>query len=385
MFEVETSKLEVDLPLRYDLITPSGQLLAIAGAKITQEIKESWIEQGITRVCSTTWKPSSEDESLLEPYEAAMLERVDVQLQKASATVVDVSERVARGESIQEQQLRRITEDVLTELDIDIATVIAATLGMGSTEATEQDHAVARRSSQLSILSMVVGTELNYSDADRHAMGIAGLLHDISLMAMTQHSVEAIRGILPFGHLYLDHPAASAHLLESVLGLNPKICMAVAQVHEQPNGGGFPRGLQSHRIMPMARVLSMSDAYLTLTSDWQPEPFPKAVNLHPCDATAYLMHQVTKGRFDADAVRALIRATSLYPIGSRVQLSDNSTATVMRSSESEASKPIVRVDSDSSRYVDLRSTHLTIVRPMDDPEHPRERISRKKLDEVLFR
>jgi HD-GYP domain-containing protein (c-di-GMP phosphodiesterase class II) len=385
MFEVETAKLKVDSPLRYDLTTVSGQLLAVAGAKITAEIKDGWIEQGITRVCSTNWATDNADDRSLRPYDQEMLERLEANIENASATTVELSEKVARGESIQEQKLRRVTEDFLTDVDLDVAAVLAAAFGRNPVENSEDDQAIARRSSQMSILSMVVATELNYSEADRHTIGLSGLLHDISLMPMTRHSVESIRGILPFGHLFLDHPAASAHLLESILGLNPKICMAVAQVHEQPNGGGFPRGLQAHRIMPLARVLSMSDAYLTLVSSWQPEPFPKAGNFHPCDAIAYLMHHVSRGRFDADAVKALVRSNSLYPIGSQVQLSDNSIATVMRSTVTEPRKPIVRIDSERARYLDLRSTHLTIIRPYDDPTSPRQRISRKGLDEVLFR
>ena len=63
-----------------------------------------------------------------------------------------------------------------------------------------------------------------------------------------------------------------------------KICIAVAQVHEQPNGGGFPKGLPSHRIMFISKILAIVDAYLTLTSSLSQHNFPKAVTFNPATA-----------------------------------------------------------------------------------------------------
>jgi HD-GYP domain-containing protein (c-di-GMP phosphodiesterase class II) len=385
MVEVATSKLEVGAPLRYDLLTPAGQLLATAGTTISSEIKTLWLGQGIDRVRPASRDESAEGEPHLRPHDPEVIRRITQRVDIAAGTVVDISEKIARGEPVEEQGLRLIVEDILTDLDADVSAVLSATLGLQLPSPTDLDRYIAARSTQLSILSTVIATELHYSESDRQTIGMAGLLHDISLMPMTRHSIDKFRNILPFGHDFLDHPAASAHLLDSVLGLNPKISMAVAQVHEQPNGGGFPRGLQAHRIMPMARILSMSDAYLTLISNQQPEPFPQAANIQPCDAVAYLMHHVNKGRFDVDAVKALVRICSLYPVGSQVLLSDGSLAVVVRSSGSDPSRPVVCLYGEKSRYVDLSTTQLTIIRPMDDPSHLWQRISRKQLDEVLFR
>ncbi len=65
-----------------------------------------------------------------------------------------------------------------------------------------------------------------------------------------------------------------------------------------------------------------------------------------------------------DAVRALIRAGSLYPVGSSVKLSDDSTAVVLRSSRDAPSKPIVRLE--SQELLDLRNSHLSILGPERD-------------------
>lgn len=385
MFVIETEKLEVGRPLRFDITTVDGHMLAAQGTRVTDELKSEWIFRGIARVCSYIESDFANQPEHLRPYNPVLLQRLETKISKTSEAVEEISQLVQRNQPAQAQQLQQITEGILADISLDVAAVLSVVLGTQSLGFSEQDFAIAHRCSRMSVMSMAVGAELCFSAEDQHITGIAGLLHDISLFSVTEKTVARIASTLPFNHRFLDHPLASAYILESVLGLDRRISLAASQVHEQPNGGGFPKGLPSHRIMPISKLLSAVDAFITLTADKQPEPFPKGLNLEPCDAVAYLMHNVIKGRFDAEVMKGIVRAVSLYPIGSRVQLSDGSQAIVLRSSKTEPSRPIVRVDDASSNIMDLAGTSIKITGPSGRPTMQKTRISRAELDEVLFR
>lgn len=385
MLVIDTDKLETGRPLRYDITTVDGRLLASAGTLVSAEHKLDWIGSGFTRVCSYVGTDYADQPLHLRPYDPVLIKRLEANMDRASEAVQEQSELIRRNEPARESQLKKLAEDLLTDVDLDVAAVLAVALGDQPAQVTEHDRNLARRCSQMSMLGMAVGTQLELSDDDRHTLGIAGLLHDISLLTVTSSAVAKIADTLPFNHGFLDHPMASAYLLESILGLNQRTCIAVAQVHEQPNGGGFPKGLPAHRIMPASRLLSIIDAYLTLTAESQPEPFPSGHNLQPCDAIAYLMHNVKNGRFDPEGLKGFIRSLSLYPIGSNVQLSDGTTALVLRSNPTEPSRPIVRLLDSSFSVTDLRDSTLKIAQPLDRETTHKKRISKSDLDKVLFR
>ena len=385
MFVTDTENLEIDRPLRFDLTTIDGRLLATAGTPVTQKDKSDWLLQGIHRVCSYIEADFSERPEHLRPYDPAIVRRLEARIQQASESVEEHSELIRRNEPAESKKLHQLAEDMLTDLDLDVAAALAAALGEHADSISDRDRAVAKRCSRMSLLSMAIGTELGLSDDDRQTIGVAGLLHDISLLTVTNEAVAKVAGTFPFQHEFLDHPLASSHLLESILGIDKKICIAVAQVHEQPNGGGFPRCLPSHRIMFLSKILAVVDAYLTLTSKSQPKPLPEACNLQPCDCVAYLIHNAKNGRFDTLAIKGLVKSLSLYPIGSLIELSNGSKAVVLRSNSEEPSQPIVRVDDSSFSIIDLRRASVKIVRPLTRNATTKNRLSKSALENVLFR
>ncbi len=387
MFVVDTEKLEAGRPLRVDLVTLDGRLLAKANTRISAELKSGWIERGISKVCSYQQSDFTEFPALLRPYNPLMMQRLEANLERASQSVVSQSERIKRNELADLQELNRFTDELLSDVKLDIASVLAMTFGVQLAAASDNDQEIAHRSSRLSVLGMAIGTQMGWGEGDVRAVGIAGLLHDISLMSITSEAVNFVAGRLPTRDRYLDHPLASAYLLESILGLDKRICMVVGQVHELLNGEGFPQGVSAHRMTPLARVLCVADAYLTLTSRSQPKPLPRGCNLLPCDAVGYLMHHAAQGRFCADSVKSLVYASSLYPIGSRVVLSDQSVAVVLRSTSKEPAKPVVRMDDSSFSIIDLCNSPLSISGPADSVAGGLQqmRISKSNLNKILFR
>ena len=51
------------------------------------------------------------------------------------------------------------------------------------------------------------------------------------------------------------------------------------------------------------------------------------------------MHNARNGRFDPHAIKGLVKAFSLYPIGSMIELSDGNHAIVLRSNSEDPAIP----------------------------------------------
>ena len=181
--------------------------------------------------------------------------------------------------------------------------------------------------------------------------------------------------------IYESHPAIAYDMLERVRDINGTVRIIVLQAHEQADGSGFPRHITMARTHRLARIVNLADAYLTLTGCG-----PGAQSLLPADAVAYLMHHSCAGRFDSMATCGLVRAVSLYPLGSLVKLSDDRTARVVRVANHKPVTPIVMpIDGEEDgTLIDLETSDLSITCPIDDELQGRRRLPAGDLDKILW-
>jgi HD-GYP domain-containing protein (c-di-GMP phosphodiesterase class II) len=384
--DVDLSQLKVGLSLKYDLTTPSDQLLARVGDIVTAAMKIRWRTEGIQRAFAIVTSPkppidsSTAQTPFTRPYDPIVMDRLRTTFRQASEFVLKSAHMLIDGDFSSTTEIRTLFQQLQLDVATDIATVLAAFAQCSDQELSENDELIAQRNSQLSTLGLILANQMDLSDDDQLSAALAGMFHDIALLECVRNS----KGRL-YNSDYSNHPIDSAWLLDSAVGNHAKIGLAISQVHEQVDGTGFPKRLPANRIIPIARILNVADAYLTLTGSVQPKLMPEARNFHPADALGYLMYHATRGRFDRKVVRALINATSLYPVGCRVKLSDNSTAVVMRSTMDNPSKPIVRIETGHETIVDLRKSELAIVQPTMSPIDYCRRIPKSRLAEIYWR
>ena len=125
------------------------------------------------------------------------------------------------------------------------------------------------------------------------------------------------------------------------------------------DGTGFPGGLKANALPVGSRILSIADAYLTMTC-----PPSGSVRIVPCDAIAYLISAASQSRYSAAAVTGLLKVVTLYPIGSIVELSDTTQARVIRSNGNDYGYPIVETISSPRREINLKEEDLFVTRPV---------------------
>ena len=381
--KVDISQLSLGLPLRYDLQTMQGNLLAPAGTEVTVALKKQWGLDGVrfaeAIVRRVEHPENSANDPNTAPHDPLMLERLEGTIVKASEFVLNSATRIAQGDAAGVAEVKSLVQELKSEIASDVATVLTAFARSFCVDLSDNDELLAQRSSQLSLLGLLLAHQLDYTDDDQHSTAMAGLFHDIVLLDCVRSGDSRLAK-----SNYGNHSTLSAALFDSTVGSNPKVSIAISQVHEQIDGTGFPKQLRLGRITPISRVLNVADAYLTLTSQNQPAFFPEARSFHPADAIGYLMYHAARGRFDRRVVRALIDIASLYPVGCRVELSDMSTAVVMRSSNDSPSKPIVRIERGTSPIIDLRLSQLSITRPTLSAMDHCHRLRKSHIAEVYW-
>jgi HD-GYP domain-containing protein (c-di-GMP phosphodiesterase class II) len=229
------------------------------------------------------------------------------------------------------------------------------------------DSYPSRHGLHVAMLAMSIGADMGWDERTLIDLGIGCMIHDAGMLAVS-NAPFALNRVLDPDEMreIVKHPLHTFELLEKQLDKVPARSRMVAyQTHERCNGDGYPRGRRSPQIHPLAKISAVADVFVALVS-----PRPHRPGMIPYYAIEHLLYGAQEGAFDPAVVRALLHTVSLFPLGSRVSLSDGRVGTVIRTNGRRYDRPIVEVPSaphshPSNAIVDLaKQTHLSIHRPL---------------------
>jgi HD-GYP domain-containing protein (c-di-GMP phosphodiesterase class II) len=143
--------------------------------------------------------------------------------------------------------------------------------------------------------------ELGFAEAEVRTTRRAGLVHDLGRLGVS-NSIWDKAGPLGPGEWERVrlHPHITERMLSQSEALAPLGAIAV-QHRERLDGSGYPRGLSGPAISRPARLLGAADAYQAMR---EPRPYRPARTEE--DAAEQLRAEVRAGRFDAEAVDAVL-------------------------------------------------------------------------------
>ncbi|HEV8672845.1 MAG TPA: HD domain-containing phosphohydrolase [Methylomirabilota bacterium] len=160
------------------------------------------------------------------------------------------------------------------------------------------DEAGALR--RLARTALAVGEGLPLSAAQREALELGALLHDIGEIRTPEAILRKPGPLTPEERrLVEEHPARGVDLLETVPLLTPALDVVGAH-HERYDGAGYPHGLRAEEIPVTARIFAVVDVLDAMTHD---RPYRPA---HPLpDALASLAGEAGK-HFDPRVVETAL-------------------------------------------------------------------------------
>jgi HD-GYP domain-containing protein (c-di-GMP phosphodiesterase class II) len=395
---VPVDQLKPGKLLRHPITDQRGLLLLAAGVELTDRFIAGLRSRGVDEVlvhrddlsgasppraarvqASEQANPPREVNTrrrpLAHPYDAARSIRLERRFVAATDTVRKVSEALLAGQRVPVDALVTANESYVDEMLDDSHQTIAATLERRT------EIALAERSVQLSVLSIAIGLELEWSRAELVELGTAAMVHDWGLLRLPLN-LRCPQAPLTGNdwQLYCSHPLITEEMLSGLTDVSATVRTVAVQVHEMVDGTGYPRGVDIQRMHVHSRILSLAEAYMALT-----EPMAGRAGLVPYDAMALLLQHVSLGKFDATAMRGLLQAVSLFPIGSWVELSDQTPARVLRSNAEYYDRPVVELMDDATiRIVDLAHNDRFVTRPLADLSQNQTRLPSEDIIEPMW-
>jgi len=276
-------------------------------------------------------------------YDAEQREQLIQQHQENGKKLSNIMDLAFEGKVADGREIGDIAITYLKEMISDSDNVLTSIIGDNS------QSELAAQSLETSLLSMAIAIEMGFDVENIKTIGIAGLVHDWGMSRIPQELLDSPKKLSRIEHLEIEkHPIYSLDILKQIPSLPDIVPIVAYQVHERPNGTGYPRGRQGEQIPIFSRIIAVADTFVALNS---PRPYRAALMRY---ASMEVLLNMSKERaLDPDVVRALLQIQSLFPIGSYVTLSEGSVAQVLRSNQNMFTKPIVqRIQNADGEVVD---------------------------------
>ncbi len=162
------------------------------------------------------------------------------------------------------------------------------------------DKGTFQRSIAVCALMIIFGQELGLDTDFLRTLGTGGLTRDIGIIAigseligksakLTADEMAAIR----------LHPQRGYDMLSQISSVRRPVLEICLHHHERYDGMGYPSGLTGTAIPFSARLASICDVFVMLTSSR-----PTRKSMSPADAADRMLH--SEGQFDPDLMKAFI-------------------------------------------------------------------------------
>lgn len=224
----------------------------------------------------------------------------------------------------------------------------------------------------VSVLSMLVGKELELNGDDLFALGLGALAHDIGMLNMPQNLRLTTAGFAHSGanlELHIEH---GKRVADRIPDFPPESVTIIQQHHERLNGQGYPLGLKDPDLSPLAKIVMIVDEYDDLCNN--PD---RPQTLTPYETLSLLYQNETvkrRGEFSQEILVALIRLLGVYPPGTIVELNNGAIGQVVNINPEKRTHPQIllyapEIRKDEAVIVDLtQDEELAITRSL----RPRE-------------
>lgn len=200
------------------------------------------------------------------------------------------------------------------------------------------DEYTYHHSLSVAVLALATGQQMGLSQMQLKQLGMCAMMHDIGKTTVPLEILHKPSRLSDSEfHIIKNHSPAGYDYLRNANIVDEDVLRGVLHHHEKFDGTGYPSNIKGEDIPLYSRILAVADVYDALTSN-RPYRQPN----QPAEAVEYVMGGVGSA-FDYDIVTAFIDRLELYPVGSRLRLSNGFTVTVL--SNEHQLRPVVRLDS----------------------------------------
>ncbi|MDH5348856.1 MAG: DUF3391 domain-containing protein [Nitrospira sp.] len=204
------------------------------------------------------------------------------------------------------------------------------------------DRSLTTHALDTCILSLIVALENGLDQSAQELVGMGALLHDTGYVRLPRNLVRKREGCIGQDKTLLEqHCKLGIAVLAERPGMPVEVLRIISEHHERSNGSGYPAGLRSDHILPLAQIVGIVDFYDGMVSRRGTRP-----SMMPHDAVRQLFLAGERGQFEKSLVELMIRSIGVYPVGSLVRLNTGEQAVVVGVNPQQRLKPLVKVTTD---------------------------------------
>ncbi len=254
-------------------------------------------------------------------------------LNRVSAILNDIAE----GNHIDGNKIRRVVKEFVATFVTDKNILLNLSNIRAKNSSYFYHHVL-----NVSLLSINIATASGYNEDQVVEIGMGALLYDVGMLLVPKNIIHK-KNKLNRDEWYEihKHPIMGLHLLENVKNLPESIKYIAYQSHEREDGQGYPKKRNKHLIHRFAKIIRIADIFVALSSKraYRDESLP-------FKAMESILNMVRQGVVSRDFVKDFLSYTSLFPVGSFVELNDHRIGKVIQANADFFDKPVVSILTD---------------------------------------
>ena len=213
------------------------------------------------------------------------------------------------------------------------------------------------------IYSIIMAIQLKMPENRIVELIVAAILHKIGFLRIPSQLYTEDR-VLTDKELktFKAHPVVAYRILKEA-GFPISVCVGVLEHQEREDGSGYPQGLMSEKISIFGKILSVACSFEAA--------FNKRSNWRGIDSILDVVRNANK-QYNDIVLKSLLFSISIFPIGTYVQLSDNSIGQVLDINPENLNYPVILLYGGAKRgeaqVVNTKPDGITIKRLLTKAE-----------------
>ncbi|MGM7637448.1 HD-GYP domain-containing protein [Bacillus sp. Hm123] len=197
------------------------------------------------------------------------------------------------------------------------------------------------------LISGVIAEKLNFENGMIIQAALAGILADCGLAKIPMSILKNSNLSTSDSEKELrKHPLHSYNMVKDLKLLKQEAKIAIFQHHERLDGTGYSMGDKGAKIHPLSRIVAVADKFHAMTAQKDDHSY-----IPPFKALEVLKEDYF-GKFDIEAVKALIATFTKMGPGTEVRLSNGQRGSIIFMKQQYPTRPLVQLAGDNN-IVDL--------------------------------